>query len=55
VIYTTPVDSEKDLIAHIAEAAATVGQATCHFLPHKSVAAASPAVCRGRWLTEHLL
>ena len=40
LIYTSPVDSEKDLIAHIVEAAATIRQATWHFWVHMSVAAA---------------
>jgi hypothetical protein len=31
LIYTSPVDSEEDLIAHIVEAAATITQATWHF------------------------
>jgi len=46
VIYTSPVDSEEDLIACIFDAAAT-----CRYSAHASVSAtSSSALYRGRWL-----
>jgi len=49
LIYTSPVDSEEDLIACIVEAAATIRQQPGIF-ERTSVSAASSAVYQGWWL-----
>jgi hypothetical protein len=49
LIYTSPFDSEEDLLAHIVEAAATITQQPGIF-ERTSVSAASSAVYQGWWL-----
>ena len=49
LIYTSPVDSEKDLISRIVEAAATLRQQPDIFERTRVSAASLSAVYRGRW------